>query len=210
MSLVRLAVVLILTGSLLAAAPPQERVEREEHDRCLACGTELGEGDFVLLHRGRRVPLHAGECDEVWRNDPVGQFGKLQPKSALFQEAQTESAPVRDPWFWVGLWVLGGLVCSAASAYLAVNRGQPPVAWFFAGLIGNVAALAVLVFIVPRGDATLLPAGIPAGLVKVPVTRAPRPCTGCGKPMHPAASSCPSCGAAVEPLVESEVLRAGR
>ena len=195
-------------GSEARAAAQDSRVEARDGDRCLACDAEIGDADFVLLHRGRRVPMHAGACEEHWNADTTGVFAKLQPRGALFQEAASEAehyGAAKSPWFWLGVYMLAGLVCAAASAYLAVNRAQAPLPWFFAGLVGNVAALAVLVFIIPRGDATLLPAGVPAGLAKVPTTRAPRPCNACGTELHPSAAICSGCGVTLTPLVASEV-----
>ena len=195
----------LLLFALVPAA--QERLAHEPGDHCLLCGRETTEGELVELHRGRRVAVCA-DCEEPWAEEKHVYFSRLQPKSALFQEAEEDRGPLSDPWFWVGVWMVAGLVSSAGAAYLAVNRGQPPVAWFFAGLVGNVAALAVLVFIIPRGDLATLPAGVPAGLAKVPVTREARVCTHCGASMHPSAGACSACGTAVEPLVESEVQRA--
>ena len=48
-------------------------------------------------------------------------------------------------WLYLGIYVLVGLVCAAACGYLAVNRGLQPIPWFFAGLVGNVAAIFVLI-----------------------------------------------------------------
>ena len=203
-----LLVLVLLGGSAWAGVQASRRVEARDGDRCLACDSEIGESDFVLLHRGRRVPMHVGACEAHWDADPLPIFAKLQAKGALFQEAEhaAEHAGVsHSPWFWFGVYVLAGLISSAASAYVAVNRAQPPLAWFFAGLAGNVAALVVLLFIIPRGDPSLLPAGVPVGLAKVPRTRAPRACEGCGAESHPSASKCGGCGASMVPLMPSEV-----
>jgi hypothetical protein len=190
-------------GSARAAAGPQG--DAQASGTCLVCGGKTAPSDPVLHYRGRVVRLHAGACEERWKQDPERWFAKLQPAGALFQEPSGEPGALHEPWFWLGLYVVAGLFCSAVAAYLAVDRGQPPATWFFAGLVGNVAALVVLLFVLPRSAADRSPAGIPRGLSKVPVTRAPRACTSCGAALHPAASKCPSCGEDVEPLVASEV-----
>ena len=173
---------------------------------CVACGAPVEEGTEIPFHRGRAVPICEPCLDMgAWEGKRDELFAKLQPKSALFTEASEETVPVLSGWFWFGVYVLAGLVCAAASAYLAVNRAQSPATWFFAGLFGNVAALVVLLFIIPKGDATLLPAGVPSGLAKVPTTREPVVCPSCGRENHPSAKNCSSCGAGLSPSVASEV-----
>ena len=106
-------------------------------------------------------------------------------------------------WLYFGIYVLFGLVFSAVCGYLAVGRGLAPLPWFFAGLAGNVAALAVLLA-TPRGAGA---ADVPAGLAKVPTTHRPLPCPRCGAPNHPAAAACAGCGATLAPAVEPETVR---
>ena len=86
-------------------------------------------------------------------------------------------------------------------------RGLRPLPWFFAGLLGNVAALFVLLTAAKRGTVAA-PAGVPPGLAKVPVTHAPVSCAQCGHSNHPAAQACSHCHAALSPTVQSEVTRA--
>ena len=172
---------------------------------CLACGTGTRESDPSLTVRGRKVYLHSGHCEEGWLANPELMFAKLQPKSALFTEGEPPIWRGRTPWFWLGIYAVFGMISSAASAYLAVNRGQPPAVWFFAGLVGNLAALIVLYFIIPRQPAGSSTESILPGLTKVGVTRAPRSCDSCGETMHPSAANCPGCGAGLQPLFDSEV-----
>lgn len=197
------ALLLALVAPLVAAQAAAESAARAG-ERCVACGSELGADDVALRAGARRVALCAGACADAFRADPQAFLAGLRTGSALFQEPAEPRAAVASPWFWLGVWVVLGLVSSAAAAYVAVDRGQPPLGWFFAGLVGNVAALAVLAFAIPRGASRA-----PKGLAKVPSTRAARPCTACGAALHPAASVCPACGAALEPLVPSEVRRSG-
>ena len=190
----------------LPAAAGQSTAHAVGSEGCLACGATVAEGTEVPVHRGREVPI----CEPclakgAWEANRDVLFAQLQPKGALFAESEVETGPVLSGWFWFGAWVLTGLICAAASAYLAVNRAQPPATWFFAGLVGNVAALFVLLFVIPKGDPATLPAGVPSGLAKVPTTREPRPCTSCGTEVHPSASKCSSCGTTLTPLARSEV-----
>ena len=172
---------------------------------CLVCDRELESADTCIVHRGRTVPLCTGMCADKFTADPELFFARSSPRGAFLQEDPVEAGPMRGPWFWFGVYVVAGLISAALSAYIAVNRAQPPLGWFFAGLFGNVAALVVVLFFVRRGDATLLPAGVPSGLNKVPTTRRPRACPSCGRHNHPSASSCASCGTALQADVVSEV-----
>lgn len=127
-----------------------------------------------------------------------------RPNGALFQQPEDASSPLKDAWLILGLYVILGLVAGATCGYLAVGRGLSPLPWFFAGLLLNVVALAVLVIARRPADLSHYPGGIPSGLKKVPTTRAPRRCPGCGANNHPAARSCTSCRGPLNPLVEAE------
>jgi hypothetical protein len=173
---------------------------------CLACDQPVQGTDLLLIHRGRRVPLHRGACFDAWSRNPDAMFAALQPRGALFQEPEESMSPLRDAWFAFGAYVLLGLIFGAACAYTAVGRGHAPVRWFFAGLAVNAVALAILLAR-PRADLSNLPAGVPPGLRKVPTTRAGVPCPKCGSLNHPAARRCSSCGAALQPSVAAETAR---
>ncbi|MEE9219681.1 MAG: hypothetical protein V3U98_11510 [Acidobacteriota bacterium] len=191
---------------MLQRASPDAVQPAEAGEWCLVCRSPVAEGGLVLLHRGRRVPLHTGVCLEEWTRNSEMIFTSLQPRGALFQELSVPASPLAGGWFLLGLYVLAGLVVGASCGYLAVARGLAPIPWFFAGLGLNVAALAGLLTR-PRADLSKLPAGVPAGLSKVPTTRPPRRCLKCGSHNHPAASRCTDCGASMEPLVEAETQR---
>lgn len=127
--------------------------------------------------------------------------------AALFDEkAMPAGRQMTFGWLWLGLYVLAGLICSALCGYVAVCRGLAPMPWFFAGLVGNVVGLA-LVMSVRRGDTAALPGGIPRGFAKVPTTRAPSACPACGVTNHPSARRCTGCGASLSPTVEAETGR---
>ena len=124
---------------------------------------------------------------DLFAHDPQRYFHKLQARSVLFDETSIVDRPMSIGWLIFGFYVLVGLVCSTICGYLAVSRALDPLPWFFAALVGNVAVLIVLM-IAPKGDPTAMPAGVPAGLAKVPTTRAPVRCPACGAENHPSAS----------------------
>jgi len=130
--------------------------------------------------------------------------GADQPKGALFQPPEEPSSPLKDAWLFLGLYVVLGLVAGATCGYLAVGRGLSPLPWFFAGLLLNVVALGVLLVARRPSDLSHYPGGIPSGLTKVPTTRAPQRCPGCGADNHPAARVCTSCRGPLVPLVDAE------
>lgn len=188
-----------------AQVPEDGQVHELDGEHCLACDTRV-EGEGVLLvHRGRRVYLHLGDCADHWNEDTDALFAALQPHGALWDEAET-TAPLLGGWFWFGVYVLAGLVFGAASAFAAIDRGRPAAPWFFLGLALNVIAFTM---ILTKPRVTLVPAleGVPAGLRKVPVTHSPVLCE-CGAENHPSASSCSVCGAALSPRTEAEAERA--
>lgn len=175
-------------------------------ERCIVCGMRI-EGDEIVevRYKGRTFHVAAKMLDEL-ETTPDVYFRKLQARSALFDERAMEGRETASGWLLFGGYVLLGLVFGALCAYLAVGRALRPLPWFFAGLVANVVALAVLLTR-PRGDAAALPAGIPDGLAKVPTTRAPARCPSCGAQNHPAAAACSTCGAALVPTAVAETAR---
>lgn len=171
---------------------------------CLACDNAIDGEGMELVHRGRRVRLHPGDCLAHWESDSTAMFAQLQPHAALWDEVDPMGA-MRGGWFWFGIYVLVGLVSGAFAAYIAINRGLPALEWFFLGLAFNVLALAG-VLMRPKGNVPALE-GVPTGLRKVPVTRSPLNCTSCGNANHPSAAACAGCGATLAPKVDGEMLR---
>lgn len=203
--LVAVFTVLGISAGTMAQAAEGSRAPRPG-EICLACDQPVQGTDLLLIHRGRRVPLHREPCFDAWSRNPDAMFAALQPRGALFQEPEESISPLRDAWFTFGVYVLLGLVFGAACAYAAVGRGHAPLRWFFAGLAVNVVALVVLLAR-PRADLSKLPAGVPPGLRKVPTTRTAVPCPKCGSLNHPAARRCAACGAALQPSVVAETAR---
>lgn len=177
-------------------------------EQCLVCRKRVyGEDVVEISYKGRTFFVGKPFMGD-FEADPARYFARLQARSALFDEnAMPPDRQMAFGWLWLGVYVLAGLFCAAACGYLAVCKALTPLPWFFAGLFGNVAALALIMF-VRRRDAATLPAGIPAGFVKVPTTRAPVPCPACGRTNHPSAGRCADCGAPLTPTVEPETGRA--
>lgn len=206
---VLLTVVLAAFGAVAAAADAPEPAATEldrkagEGERCIVCRQQIHGDEIVELRYKGRSFFVAAKMLEAFEDDPEAYFQQLQATSALFDERSMEGRAITRGWLLFGLYVLVGLVFAAACGYLAVSRSLAPLPWFFAGLVGNVAALFVLL-ITPRGDPAALPQGVPEGLAKVPTTRAPAPCPACGSANHPAASACAGCGKALSPAVAPE------
>lgn len=174
-----------------------------ESETCLVCGRPAGPGDLAILHEGRRVVLHRGACAQVFAERPDAAFASLRPRGALFQEAAEKPSVPTFAWLGFGLYVVSCLLTGGACAYLAVGRGRPAVRWFFAGLLLNVGALAVL-SMAKRRDTLDFVDGPPSGLAKVALTRGPRSCPTCASPNHPAARRCSDCRRELTPAVASE------
>ena len=186
-------------------APDLVEVERRAADgeRCIVCGKVMRDGSIVeLRYKGRSIHV-APDMLEALLEAPDTHFHKMQARSALFDE-ETHATPFGSAWLWFGIYVLAGLVCAALCGYLAISRALSPLPWFFAGLVGNVAAV-VVVLLAGRGNAATAPAGIPPGFAKVATTRAPVPCASCGRWNHPSADRCAGCEATLTPAVASEV-----
>lgn len=204
----------LLTSPLIADQDPEREpaapveLDRKigEGEQCIVCGQTIDGLEVVeVRYKGRSFFVAAKMLDEL-KGDPDTYFEKLQARSALFDERAMEGRRTSSGWLYFGVYVLVGLVFAALCGYLAVSRSLAPIPWFFAGLAGNVVALAVLLA-TPRGDASALPAGVPAGLAKVPVTRLPVPCPSCGTSNHPAAAACSGCGTGLAPALEPETAR---
>jgi hypothetical protein len=172
-------------------------------EQCLVCGHAIHGLEVVeIRHQGRSFHVAGPMLGELM-NDPDRYFSRVQARAALFDEAAVRALPIGRGWLAVGTYLVAGLVCGALCAYLAVGRARPALPWFFAGLAGNVLALAA-VLAGRRGDLSALPAGVPRGLAKVPTTRAAEPCPACGNPHHPSSRRCPACGLGLTPTVRAE------
>ena len=183
-------------------------VEPRAGETCIVCDKTVGATDRVYEVEGQRVPVHAGACDNAFRRNPGHFLARLKPRGAFLGAEPNIGPNFSLGWFAFGIYVLLGLVFGAFCAYRAVNHSLKPLPWFLAGFFLNFLGFLALVTR-PAGDSSMAPAGLPPGLVKVPTTYSPRVCPRCGAMNHPSATSCVGCGNEIEPLVTSEVTRAG-
>ncbi len=101
------------------------------------------------------------------------------------------SDPGTQLW-WIGVWIVCGLVCGGISASLAIRRGLPAGRWFVAGFLGLLAGVAGVLMKRPLANTVR------------GATRRPVLCP-CGHENHPAARKCLRCGAGLTPSAASEV-----
>lgn len=178
-----------------------------EGERCLVCRLAIdGEEAVAVRYKGRTFHVKASML-ATFAGDPDHYFEELQARGALFDERAMEGRSVSPFWLALGGYMLVGLVCAAFCGAVAIGRGLEPLPWFFAGLVGNLAALFVLMLGRQRGSADA-----PDSWTKVRTTHAPSPCHACGAENHPSATACNDCGARLDPAFESEAGRteAGR
>ena len=203
-----LSLFLIADSSSLAqeAQTRYKSMPPKEGERCIICNVPLSEGDVALMVRGRRVPLKNAMVDSFMKYQEK-YFAELQPKSALFQENMdamgTAQGGISSGWFLFGSYILIALIFSGLSGSAAISKGLPPSPHYFIGF-----SFSVFGYIYVLTRATVVKKGeIPEGFVKVPTTHAPVPCKKCGNTNHPSAEKCSSCGAQLEPQMQSEVER---
>lgn len=138
------------------------------------------------------------------RAEPGRWLALLKPGGAFISDKGDQLA-LSVYWFFVGLYILLGVIFAGACGHQAVQKALPPIPWFFAGLFLNAVGYLILVTR-PSGQPSL-PQGIPEGLRKVPRTHSFAECPQCGFHNHPAAQTCLGCGAAMTPSFESEAER---
>lgn len=190
-------------GAADGAGPEWQILERHpgEGEQCLVCSQSIDDETAVAIRYKGRV-FHVKESMlEEFRSDPDAYFRQLEARSGLFDEQAVGRRPPWTGWLVFGVYVVAGLVCGALAVGLALRRSRRALPWFFAGLVGNVLALIALLL---AGPAAGGPRTLPAGLAKIPSTRAPLPCPHCGAENHPSASACTTCGGAIAPVVSAE------
>jgi hypothetical protein len=183
-----------------------KRVPPKPGEICIVCNHPVDEDDVVFQARGHRLPLHLGELSPDVRGQLEGLLAQLEPRGAFIGAGQGQAA-LSKAWFFVGFYILVGLVFAALCAHRALHTGHSAAAWFVIGLLLNV--LGYLLLLTRPGREVQALAGVPAGLRKVAATYAPEPCPGCGTLNHPSASACSGCGGKLQPKTVSEVARAG-
>lgn len=181
-------------------------VEPAPGELCLLCNQPIHKGDLVYLVKGQRVPVHLEGCNDKLLAQPQHWLAQLKLRGA-FLGAVEEQRALSDAWFFVGFYILLGLIFAALCAHQALHMGRGPVGWFAVGLLFN--AFGYLLLLTRPKLALRALAGVPRGLGKIPVTYAPETCPMCGAANHPSAIACIDCGAEFAPAVDSEVTRAG-
>ena len=182
------------------------RVPPKPGDICLICNHPVEDDDVVFLVRGQRVPIHLSELATDLRAQLRELLGQLEPRGAFIGAEQSQPT-LSSAWFFMGLYILAGLVFAALCAHRALHVGHSPFVWFVVGLVLN--AFGYLLLRTRPKHAVPAPAGVPSGLRKIAATYAPHPCPGCGTLNHPSASACSGCGGKLEPKTVSEVARVG-
>ncbi|HEU0007192.1 MAG TPA: hypothetical protein VFS12_14505 [Terriglobia bacterium] len=204
---------ILLAGFAFASEPqPQSRyptVAANVGEICVVCGMPVSSGDIAIILKGRRMPVMKDMAAAVLK-DPEIYFKSKQAKGALFQEdfqapPGAVQAGVSLGWFLAGLYVLSALIFGGLSGVAAVAKGLPPISSFCFGL--GLSVFGYL-YVLTTPSRTASP-GVPAGLVKVPVTQSPLACPQCGNTNHPAAPSCAACHVSLSPQGQSDLSRAG-
>lgn len=183
-----------------------KRVPPKAGDICMLCNQPVHEGDAVYQVGGQRVAIHGNEVGTNLRSQLEQLLARLEPRGA-FITAERNHPGLSSLWFFVGFYVLLGLVFGALCAHRALHTGHSPFAWFGLGLSLN--AVGYLLLLTRPKREVLAPAGVPEGLRKISATYAPQPCALCGTLNHPSANACLGCHAKLEPRIVSEVARAG-
>jgi hypothetical protein len=178
-------VFLIICGCLINNPLTAKTLEKSVE--CLVCGGMHNSADHVLIYKGMEFPLCSDSCvahfqEAEAKGELDGITGKIEPRSALFQEDSIPQRLTGKMTFWLGYFILLGLVCGGMSAYLAVQKGLSGFNYFLAGFLLNF--IGILLVALKRGEVMRFHAD---GLVKIPVTHAEVVCPQCGHHLHPAA-----------------------
>ena len=177
---------------------------------CLVCGRSHNSADHIVNYKGMEIPLCSGECSDHYHEAELGGkldpiTAKIEPRAALFQDDSSRPKdPLAKPFFWLGYFMLLGLVFGGATSYLAIQKGGNPWSGFLLGLLLNIVGF-IIIFMKPRQKVQFSS----AGLTKVPKTRHEIVCPECGHSNHPSAKKCIECGQKIKSTIRSEVQAVG-
>jgi len=196
--MVRLQVLWLIVLSALSYAQSRPKIEgpfqAKDGETCIVCNSKLDSTDLAFVVDGQRVGIARGMEDEFLSN-PLKYLTALRPEG---QFSGRSTGSMRNVYFWGGVFVLAGLLFGGACAHMALAKGRSGWRWFFLGFFFSAPACLALA-VKENGPA------VPTGLSKIPATRDPVACPGCGAANHPAAAKCSDCGATLEPSAPSEV-----
>jgi hypothetical protein len=202
------ATLLLATVASLACfqeAVKSMRISPRAGELCVVCNQPVHPGDKVYDVDGVRLPVHAGQCEHKLLANPRAYAVRAHARGGALLGSDLATPGASGIWLYAALYVLAGLVFGALSAHRAVQAGYRPLAGFAWGFLLNVVGYAVVLSRLRYQRQ--LPAEVPRGLRKVPVTHAPLTCPSCGASNHPSATYCPGCGVRLHPNISSEVER---
>ncbi len=165
-------------------------VEVAIEDRCILSNKPLNPlEDVVLEIKGVRFPFKK-DALPMFLTNPDKYVGKFLPRSALVHDEMEDYKALPLILFYIGIYVLLGLIFGALTSKKAISKGKSAFYWFFMGFVTNILGyiLISLYRSVPVGE-------FPHGLHKIPVTTQPKICPQCRSENHPSKDICYECGA---------------
>ena len=182
-------------------------------DACLVCGEKPAKGHAHIAYRGTFYRACENICEKAWYEakeegalDAI--VAKIEPRAALFQgdskflnPAFQEQHPMGSRWMVAGVWILSAVVTAGVASAMAVGTHRSIPSAFVIGFLFPVIGLG-LTCLLPKKKETFVVRG-----TKLPTTYAEIRCEACSHSLHPSARTCPGCGVALTPTVESEVMK---
>jgi hypothetical protein len=167
-------------------------------ETCIVCNQPVTAEDLAYVVNGQRIAVKR-ELQQEFLNNPRMYLSKYKPEGMLF--SAYSAGNMGSGYLWLGLYIFAGLCFGALTANLSFRKGEAPWKWFLLGLFLNVLAFLMLNAKKDVPEA----ADLPAGLKKIPTTKAPTICPNCGSGNHPSARNCSTCGFELHPTVKPEV-----
>ena len=192
----RIAVLMatVAVGAMSAAPKIEGPFPAREGETCAVCNTRLSRDDVAFLIDGQRLAVMR-EMREALLGEPLTYLARYKPEGMMFSGERRDG--VAGVYFWLGAWVLAGLLFGGLNAHMALGRGLAPAMWFALGFVFTAPASLAL-WRRPRSASSM------GGLKRIGSTRHPVDCPACGASNHPAANACSSCRAPMVPSANSE------
>ena len=206
---IRVPIFLLVVFFYVSSIDALSAATLEKPEDCLVCGKSHDIANYVVYYKGMEFPLCSSGCldhySEAASHKKLDSItAKIEPRAALFQEDSNQRDPLAKTFFWLGYYVLIGLVFGGLASYAAVQRGFNPWSGFIIGFFLNVIGF-IIVFSTPMQKMQFSS----VGLTKVPKTRNEVICSGCGHSNHPSAKTCIECGQKFKSRIRSEVQAVG-